>query len=226
MITLLIIDYDLNYAKNIISNIVTNNERIRLLDIATSTKEALHIISNFKPHFAIINTDVVDMEKINELDYKCKSILVTANHEKWVKGNYVLKSNDFTVLKDRVSELLEKNDFAQLKEQVIKYFWKLKFNISTKGSMYLMDCILYCYKHRNTYSFDSLRSTLYPLIAQKYNTTAHLVSSNIKLAVNEMYDRNYIENSLDYIEEFFYFSKNMKPTAKVIISTFMSKLEY
>ena len=40
-----------------------------------------------------------------------------------------------------------------------------------------------------------------------------------------MYDRNYIENSLESVCNFFYFTNSLKPTAKVILTRMLVKLE-
>ena len=50
MVTLLIGDADLRFAKSIISTVVRNNERMRLIDITTNNDETINAIKNYRPH--------------------------------------------------------------------------------------------------------------------------------------------------------------------------------
>ena len=47
---------------------------------------------------------------------------------------------------------------------------------------------------------------------------------NVK-SINEMYNRNCIDKTLNTVADFFYFTNDIKPTAKVIITTVLARLE-
>lgn len=225
MITLLIVESDLRFAKSIISTVVRNNEKMRLIDIVTTTEEAITAIKKYKPHLLIINSDIADMDKLEKVSYKPPFIAFTENPTKSAIKKYFLKTIDMKLVNKRVKQIIAENNFAQTQERLITDFAKLKFNFSRIGTAYLMECIMYSYKHKHTFLYDNLEKNIYPVIAKKHNTTAVNVKWVIVKSINEMYDRNCTENTLNNIADYFYFKSGIKPTAKIILSTFLAKLE-
>lgn len=225
MITLLIVESDLKFAKSIISSIVRSNDNMRLIDITTTTEEAISAIRKYKPHLLIINSDIVDMDQILKLRYKPPFVAFTENPTKSAIKKYFLKNTDIKLVQKKVKQIIAENSFAQTKEKIITDFAKLKFNFSRVGTTYLMECILYSYKHKKTFLYDNLEKNIYPIIGKKFNTSAVNVKWTIVKSINEMYDRNCSENSLSTVADYFYFTKGTKPTAKIILSTVLAKLQ-
>lgn len=226
MITLLIVEYDLKFVKSIISTVVKNNDNMRLINICTTTDEAIHDIRKYKPHLLLINSDIVDMDKILKLKYKPPFLAFTDNPTKSAIKKYLLKNTDIKLINKKVNQLIAENSFAQTKERLVNDFAKLKFNFSRVGTTYLMESILYSYEHKKSFLYDNLEKNVYPVIAKKFNTSAINVKWVIVKSINEMYDRNCAENSLSTVADYFYFTNGVKPTAKIILSTFLAKLEY
>ena len=70
-------------------------------------------------------------------------------------------------------------------------------------------------------NFENLKKEVYPKIANKYNKTMHNIKCNINSAVNAMY----FDCESQVIIEYFNFTKDFKPTAKLIINTIINKIE-
>lgn len=225
MITLLIGDTDLNYAKEIISNIIKKNERLRLIDIVTSDKEAINAIKRYKPHFFILNADIFNIERIQKIEHAPKCICFTENEDLSLIKKYLMKNCNMKILEKRVNKLISENEFYQTKERIVHDFAKLKFNFSRVGTTYLMESIMYSYQHRQDYYHNNLERYVYTAVAEKYNTTPIKVKWLIIKSINEMYDKNYFEDSLKTVTDYFYYTNQVKPTAKVIIATFITKLD-
>ena len=225
MVTLLIGDPDLKFAKSIISNIVKNNERMRLIDITTTEEETIKAIKEYTPHIAIINTDMVNMDLFKKIEHKPSIVPFTENDMKSAIKKYYLKNTNIKLIEKRVNELIRENDYAQTKEKVVNIFSKLKFNFSRSGTTYLMESILYSYEHKNSFIYENLEKYVYPEVAKKYNTSAVNVKWVIVKAINEMYNRNCTDNTLNTVADFFYFTNKVKPTAKVVLTTVLAKLD-
>lgn len=225
MITLLIGDTDLDYAKKIISNVVKKNERLRLVDIVTSDNEALRAIKEYRPHLFVLNADVIDESKISKLEHAPKCIGFTENSDVSLVKKYLMKDANIKLLEKRINKVITENDFYQTKERIVHDFAMLKFNFSRAGTTYLMESILYSYKHRTEFLHNNLEKMVYPAIAKKFHTTPEHVKWLIIKSINEMYDRNNFDNTLKEMSNYFYYNNKVKPTAKVIISIFIAKLE-
>ncbi len=225
MVTLLIGDADLRFAKSIISTVVRNNERMRLIDITTNNDETINAIKNYRPHIAIIDTDMVNVDAFKKLEHVPSIIPFTENPSKSAIKKYYLKSTNIRLIEKRVNELIEQNDFAQTKEKIINIFSRLKFNFCRAGTKFLIESILYTYEHKNELLYENLEKMVYPIVAEKYNTSAINVKWVIVKSINEMYNRNCIDKTLNTVADFFYFTNDIKPTAKVIITTVLARLE-
>ena len=70
MINLLIVDSTSSFTKKLINQIVGKNERIRLLGIASSEKEALDICKYDAPQLIIVDADNINVSSFNNLEYE------------------------------------------------------------------------------------------------------------------------------------------------------------
>ncbi len=224
MVRLLIADSDLHYAKKIISNIVKKDPRIRLIDIGTSTKETINIINNYAPNIAVVNIDVIDISKINTLKYIPHLILITSNLNKADSTNYILKSGGIKFIRKNLNDIINSNDFSKTKEKLIGILGKLKFDFCKVGTRFLIECIMYCYENIDLNVYENLENKVYPFIAKNHNTAIVNVRHTIVSAVNDMYRRNCIDNTLYNIFDYFYLDDKLRPTPKLVIITILRTL--
>ena len=227
MIKFLIVENDLKYAKKIISNIIKENEQIRLIDIISSPEldDTISAIRKCRPHICIMNSDLINVDKILSFPYPTAFICVTDDPLKSAIKKFYLK-DDITPVKEQVKKLIKETEYNRIKDYIESELYNLKFDFELKGTMYLVESILFSYYHSNPFVYENLEKNVYPEIAKKFNTTMYHVKWGIIQAVNHMYDLNYSEGTLRSLCDYFYFSTNYKPTAKIIITTFLAKLYY
>lgn len=225
MINLLIADSDLNFVKKIVNQIIRKNERIRLIDIASSTKEALDVCTSDKPQLIIINADIISSLEFTTLNYSPYFLFFTDSTSLANSNQYLLKSTNISGIEEKINKIISKKDIDKTKNKLINTFGNLKFNLSRVGTKFLIESILYSYETKDLYLYKNLEKNVYPEIAKRNNTTASNVKWVIIKSINEMYNRNYIENSLEYVCNFFYFTNYSKPTAKIILTTMLCKLD-
>lgn len=225
MIKILIVENDLKFAKKIVSNIVKENDQIRLIDIITSSNidDVIITIRKYKPNICILNTDQVKLDKLKYNHFSTFFIYTTDDSLKSAIKKYYLK-NDITPIKDAAFKYIADTEYARVKKYIENEFFNLKFNFGIKGTQYLIESILYCYYSPNPYVYENLEKNVYPEVAKKMQSSGHHVKWCIIQAVNEMYDVNLTTGTIRNLCDYFYFSTDYKPTAKVIITTFLTHL--
>lgn len=68
MISILIIDDDLNYVKNLFNHIISQNLNIRLIGIGENGNEALNLIEYYKPDVLLLDLMMPQVNGIQVLD--------------------------------------------------------------------------------------------------------------------------------------------------------------
>ena len=124
---------------------------------------------------------------------------------------------------DKIKELVEnkrqEKRELQAKNKIIKQLQYLNYNLSHKGTQYLIDAILIIYS-RGEYDIFNLKEDVYPVIAKKYNRTIY----NIKSDINTANDYMYKICKRERIRKYFKFFDDSKPTVKNVIYTILDKL--
>ena len=225
MINVLIASNNIYYSKAIMD--VLDNKNIKVTNMAIDGIEALGLIKTKN------NIDIVILElelasyngikiintliKDNMLKYSKSLIIISKNRDLLEK----LKHNQFVFdiidrkeslynLKVKVEKLLHK----KMKE--IKY---LRYNLSYKGTNYLIDIIELLLLNKNK-DYSNLNKDVYPIIANKYKTTVFNIKSNIIKATEQMY----IECENERLKQYFGFVNDSKPTTKNVIYTIYNKI--
>ena len=101
-----------------------------------------------------------------------------------------------------------------LKNNIIEQLLNLGYDMSYKGTQYLIDVILYIILNPTNYT-NNLEKDIYPVISQKYNITCKNVKSNIIRANNSMY----YDCEVEKLKNYFNFSQDKKPKIKTVIET-------
>lgn len=114
-------------------------------------------------------------------------------------------------------EEVKRND--NIKNKIIKELVFLGYDLSHKGTKYLVDSIQYIILNPNQYN-DNLEKDVYPVIAKRYNNSAKNIKANIIRANDVMYS----ECELERLKKYFKFDKDTKPKVKTVIYTVMNNI--
>lgn len=240
MINVLIADDNIYYAKtlmNIINN--ENNKDIKVTHIAVDGKETLDILENNEIDIALLDLKmpiydgIYILNKLREKQidkYQQSIIVISGESEMLYKINdqsYVYYSfNKLTSISnviEKIKELVEdKNEKKRknvVKYRIIKQLQYLNYNLSHKGTQYLIDAILIIYE-REDFDILNLKEDIYPIIAKRYNKSIH----NIKCDINKANDYMYKVCKRERIRKYFKFFDDSKPTVKNVIYTILNKV--
>lgn len=143
---------------------------------------------------------------------------------------YMMKPLDFTVLKNRIVTICSKptglpTGFApmvrNLDIEVTRVIQQMGVPAHVKGYQYLRDAIILVVEEMNL--LGAVTKELYPLIAEKYDTTASRVERAIRHAIELAWDRG----NVDMMNRFFGYTVNMergKPTNSEFIAMVADRL--
>lgn len=238
MINVLIASNNVYYAKAIMD--ILDNKYIKVSNLAIDGIETLGLIRTKS------NIDIVILElelanyngikiintliKNNMLKYRKSFIIISKNKnllEKLKDNQYVFDTIDrkenLYSLKIKVEKLLHKKlkekRITELKYEITKEVKYLSYNLSYKGTKYLIDIVELLLLNKNQ-DYSNLKKDVYPIIANKYKTTVHNIKNNIVKATEQMY----IECESKRLQQYFGFANDYKPTTKNVIYTIYSKI--
>ncbi|MBR6472109.1 MAG: sporulation initiation factor Spo0A C-terminal domain-containing protein [Firmicutes bacterium] len=91
----------------------------------------------------------------------------------------------------------ERNAEITPEKKVARLLYELTLSPSYKGYKYLKEAILMLCDE--DISYNSFTKNIYPLIAEKHNTTAQNIEKNIRFAIRKIYDSNTPEELEKYL---------------------------
>ena len=214
-------------------NIINDNDsNIKVTHIAVDGKETLEILKNSKIDIVLLDlklptfNGIYILKKLKEekIDKYEQSIIVISGETEMMcdikDKTYVYcvldKLCSISTILDKIKELVEnkrqEKRELQAKNKIIKQLQYLNYNLSHKGTQYLIDAILIIYS-RGEYDIFNLKEDVYPVIAKKYNRTIYNIKSDINTANDYMYKRSLGENkeiTSEYAENVIKTSKETK----------------
>lgn len=238
MINILIADDNIYYAKtlmNIINNEMCNN--IKVTHISVDGKETLDILENNQIDVVLLDLKMPiydglyileKLQKMKNYKYEQSIIVISGEAEMLYKINNqpcvyrtLNKVCSISKIMDTIKELVNDKEYEKkelrIKNQIITQLQYLNYNLSHKGSQYLIDAILLIYE-RGDYDIFNLKEEVYPIIAKRYNKSIH----NIKCDINKANDYMYKVCQKERIKKYFKFYDNTKPTVKNVIYTILN----
>ncbi len=238
MINILIVEDNIRYAVNLMNYINNYNKDIKVCNIAKNGKETLEILNN-KNNIDVILLDYKMpfyngqqiLEKINEKDkYDNSIIIISGEAESFVKlrtckmvYSILYKTAGLDKICEDINNLLENKEFIKknnlYNEKIKKEILYLGYNISHKGTQYLIKAIEYIALNPDK-ELAKLEKNVYPIISKRYNTSVHNVKCRINRATTEMYYNCEVEK----LKKYFNFCIDSKPRVKTVIDTIISKL--
>lgn len=237
MINVLIADDNVEYAVNLMNYINEKNENIKICNIAKDGKETLEIM-NLKNNIDVVLLDYKMpfyngkqiMEQVeNKTKYQDSIIIISGEVEASMKlrqyemvHSIIFKTTGMDEIVRRINELFEYKEKIKktniIRNDIIKELLYLGYDISHKGTQYLIKVIEYIISNPEM-ELEKLEKT-YSKIACIYNTS----TGNIKCRINKATIEMYYNCGIEKLKKYFNFDTDIKPKVKTVINTIIIKL--
>ncbi|MDW7673051.1 MAG: sporulation transcription factor Spo0A [Bacillota bacterium] len=250
-VRVLIADDNLEFC-SILQDFLNGEPDLEVVAMAHNGVEALKEIESFSPDVVVLDIimpyldGIGVLEKLNEGDHIPQIvILTTLGQESMTKraielgaAYYILKPFDLEVLSTRIKQLASKTPIQSssgnriissnsaikpknLSVEVTNLIHQMGVPAHVKGYQYLRDAILLVIDDVSL--LGAVTKELYPLIAEKYNTTPSRVERAIRHAIELSWDRGNVE----MMNKFFGYTINIergKPTNSEFVAMVADKL--
>jgi len=230
----------------ILKDYLTSQDDFELVGVANNGIDALEIIREKQPDIVVLDIIMPHLDGIGVLEklasgsygQRPKVVMLTAFGQESMTQRavelgadyYILKPFDIEVLGTRLRQLA--NGQAQvpaaapprtrnLDVEVTNIIHQMGVPAHIKGYQYLRDAILMVINEINL--LGAVTKELYPMIAQKYNTTPSRVERAIRHAIELAWDRGNVE----MMNKYFGYTINVergKPTNSEFIAMIADKL--
>lgn len=196
---------------------------VLLLDVVMPRIDGIGVLENMCENQTFDRTKVIMLSGFGQEDMMRRAMELNARY-------YMMKPLDFTVLKNRIVSICSKltpqpTSFApmvrNLDIEVTRVIQQMGVPAHVKGYQYLRDAIILVVEEMNL--LGAVTKELYPLIAEKYDTTASRVERAIRHAIELAWDRG----NVDMMNRFFGYTVNMdrgKPTNSEFIAMVADRL--
>ena len=219
-----------------LNQLSSKNNSIAIVKVAKSGKEILNFLETDKNiNIIIADYDLLDYKNINILDcvkerekYQSSFIILadkTTNYLNRCKLIYSVlrRSAPIENLVDKINELVSDRDeerkLVQLKSRIHHEVLSIGYELSYKGTRYLMHAIEYMALNLDK-NLDKLETDIYPAVAEICNTTVHNVKCNVNRATNMMY----YNCDINKLKEYFYLEEDVRPKTKIIVNTIVNRV--
>ena len=240
MINVLIIEDNIFYAKKLMDYINKGSE-IKVSNIAINGEEAIELLNNrddidvflldlkIPKYNGIEVLEMINEDKIEKYKNSCIVISGEIEYINKLRKNEMIytilqKVLSLDEIKNKILELVYEKELSRIDEylerRIKEEILYLGYNISHKGTRYLIETIKYIGEN-DIEQINNLKEEIYPYIALINNTTIHNVKCNIARATENMYYNCETER----LKEYFKFQDLKKPSIKTIIQTILYKLD-
>lgn len=230
----------------ILKDYLTSQDDFELVGIANNGIDALEIIREKQPDIVVLDIIMPHLDGIGVLEklasgnygQRPKIVMLTAFGQESMTQRavelgadyYILKPFDIEVLGNRLRQLANGQTQVptttpprtrNLDVEVTNIIHQMGVPAHIKGYQYLRDAILMVINEINL--LGAVTKELYPMIAQKYNTTPSRVERAIRHAIELAWDRGNVE----MMNKYFGYTINVergKPTNSEFIAMIADKL--
>lgn len=243
-INILMIDDNLNLIE-MVKEYFKENENINIAYQANDGEEGIKQIEKYQNKIDLIILDLIMPNKdgiyvLNEMkkrNLKNKIIVATSYNAAEVirevsefgVSYYILKPFDLSILEKRIYDIMEKENSNQnidfytsnLQISITKMLHELGIPSHIKGYQYIREAVNVIFE--NPGIIGGITKELYPLLADKFDTTVSRVERAIRHAIEVSWNRG----NLDFMEEIFGYSVDIdkaKPTNSEFMVTIADKL--
>ena len=239
MVNVLIADDNVDYAINLMNYINKNNKNIRICMITKDGKETLDILC------AENNIDVILLDLKMPIFSGVEVLELIKNEKKYENAiiilsgelNYTTSLNKYNnliysvidkvivldIIISNINSIIEEKEKMKkckmIKDKVMEELLYLGYDISHKGSQYLIKVIEYIVSNSDK-NIENLERDVYPQISLLYNTSIH----NIRCRINKSTTEMYYNCDIEKLKKYFKFDEDVKPKVKTIIYTIINKI--
>ncbi len=177
---------------NAIAMIADKKPRFLILDLVLSGYDGMSVIEKLKE--MKVQTKIIVLSALTSDSAISKAIKVGADY-------FMAKPINFVLLKERMLELEERMDVkdagelfhkVSLEEKISKIFINVGIPPHIKGYSFLREGVKMAVEDPEI--INSITKKLYPMIGEKYSTTASKVERAIRHAIEVAWNRGRIEN--------------------------------
>ncbi|MDR3022018.1 MAG: sporulation transcription factor Spo0A [Clostridiales bacterium] len=206
---ILLVDDDVELLEKLKSDL---NEKFEVVGTATNGRQGLELINSLNPDVAIVDLIMPEADGywlLENMNASChtKIIILSALSKEGfiVKATrlgavyYIIKPYDKDVLYNRILELPQKNigtlvrsNNKSLEEKITNIFITVGIPAHIKGYKFLREAIKLAID--NPSIVNSITKKLYPVIADKFSTSASKVERSIRHAIEVAWNKGRIEN--------------------------------
>lgn len=225
MQNLMICDDNVNYIKDIINSISSNNiSNLKLYNLSTQIDNSVYeIITRKEVDIIVINIEKFGLEIVkhiyeNNIEIYKKSIILLYNNLELVKDIYNPKYNKYIykciklssfekliyLLHSITDDKEDCTDDCIINNKIERELRKLNFNFSLKGTRYLIESINIIYKN-DLYNFN-LTKDVFSVLSKKYCKSINTIKCDITQANNNMCekcDKWMMMSYLGYFEDYY-----------------------
>lgn len=208
MQNLMICDDNVNYIKDIINSISSNNiSNLKLYNLSTQIDNSVYeIITRKEVDIIVINIEKFGLEIVkhiyeNNIEIYKKSIILLYNNLELVKDIYNPKYNKYIykciklssfekliyLLHSITDDKEDCTDDCIINNKIERELRKLNFNFSLKGTRYLIESINIIYKN-DLYNFN-LTKDVFSVLSKKYCKSINTIKCDIAQANNNMCEK-------------------------------------
>ena len=195
-----------------------------LLDMVMPYLDGLGVLERLNASKPAKRPHIIMLSALGQENMTNKAIELGANY-------YLLKPFDLPILKERIMQLVGfgapvvkvTTKTVSLDVVVTRVIHQMGVPAHVKGYQYLRDAILLVTEESNL--MGAVTKELYPMIADKYNTTASRVERAIRHAIELAWDRG----NVDMMNNYFGYTINLergKPTNSEFIAMIADKLRF
>lgn len=145
MVKTLIVENDFQYSKNIINNVISKIDDIKLDYIATNEDEVINFVSENSIDLIIVDLEMTKinvieiLEQLKNLDIiKIPQIVITSSET---------TKNTCKKIKRIVDDINSKINCFNIRDKVIRELIQKGYNLKYKGTIYMIDVIMYIYRY-------------------------------------------------------------------------------
>lgn len=209
MIKALIVDDNLLYVKNVFNTIINRIDNVHINYIATNVKEALQIINNNQIDLIFLNLKLPDGSGLDIItEVKCSNyakkpnIIILSEYKELITNNLgdniinvIGKLEENELIYNKILKSVNAINFStfesSIKELVISRLTKIGYNWKYKGTLYILETIMYIYQHNNIDLLDNIEKNVYTYISYKHNKSINNIKTNIIKSTNSIRNNDY-----------------------------------
>lgn len=244
MVNMLIANKDILKLKNLVNNVISESENIRVIKMTTDGEETLKALHEEKIDVALIDIDLptitgidilkkLEKEKLKEQDDEKKelrykdSIMIIIKEFKDAQDiigsdnifDYVIQNTSDNELLYKLERMVKQKDKEQNRKRIMKELKYIGYNMEYVGTNYLTETILQMHMSKDG-SMENFQKQVYPIVSKMYNKSVH----NIKCNINRATECMYYECDSERLKDYFGFFDDTKPTAKTVAYTVLNKI--